>query len=213
VIDALDGELLAQMQIQGENPRLAISDNGQHIYIADDRGGLTRWIWRTDISESLVGPDSGIRHVAVNSDESVFVTADRQRRIQVWDTATATPRAQPVRTAATVDFLWLDPAGNHVVAQAGIWLYGLDVSPAGLRNQVTRLLESVPATVYPANNGAEAYVLSGPHTSRPILRRIILAQPWPDPPNESLEQIIPDIESSLRLTINDWGEPQPLQQF
>ena len=213
VIDALDGELLAQMQIQGENPRLAISDNGQHIYIADDRGGLTRWIWRTDISESLVGPDSGIRHVAVNSDESVFVTADRQRRIQVWDTATATPRAQPVRTAAAVDFLWLDPAGDHVVVQAGIWLYGLDVSPAGLRNQVTRLLESVPATVYPANNGAEAYVLSGPHTSRPTLRRIILAQPWPDPPDESLEQIIPDIESSLRLTINDWGEPQPLQQF
>jgi WD40 repeat protein len=211
--DALNGELLAQTTIQGEDPRLAISDNGQHIYIADDRGGLTRWIWRGDISESLVGPDSGIRHVAVNSDESVFVTADRQRRIQAWDAATVSPRAQPARTAANVDFLWLDPAGNHVVIQAGVWLYGLEVSTAGLRNQVTRLLEGAPATVYPANLGAEAYVLSGLHTSRPILRRIVLAQPWPDPPNESLEQIIPDIESSLRLTINDWGEPQPLQQF
>jgi len=201
------------MQIQSDDPRLAISSDGQHVYIANDRGGLTRWIWRGDVSESLVEPGSGIRHVAINSDESVFVTADRQRRIQVWDVATTTPRAQPVRTAANIDFLWLNPAGDHVVVQAGVWLYGLDVSPAGLRNQVTRLLDAVPATVYPENDGAEAYVLSGPHTSRPVLRRIVLAHPWPEPPGESLEQIIPDIESSLRLTINDWGEPQPLQQF
>jgi WD40 repeat protein len=213
VTDALTGELLAQTAIQSEDPRLTISDNGQHIYIAGDRGGLTRWIWRGDISESLIGPESGIRHVAVNDDESVFVTADRHRKIQVWDAATVTPRAQPVRVAANVDFLWLSPAGTRVVIQAGVWLYGLEVSVAGLSHQVTRLLEGAPATVYPANLGSVAYVLSGPHTSRPTLQRIVLAEPWPESPTESLEQIIPDIESSLRLTINDWGEPQPLQQF
>jgi hypothetical protein len=205
--------LLAQVQIQSEDPRLAVSENGQHVYIAGDRGGLTRWIWRGDISESLIGPDSGIRQVAVSQDESVFVTADRQRRIQVWDATTATPRAQQVRAAASVDFLWLDPAANQVVVQAGVWLYGLDVGSAGLRNQVTRLLEGAPAAIYPESLGAEAYVLSGPHTSRPTLKRIVLAQPWPNPSDDSLEQIIPEIESSLRLTINDWGEPQPLQQF
>jgi WD40 repeat protein len=213
VTDSVSGEMLAQTVIQGEDPRLAISDNGQHIYIADDRGGLTRWIWRGDISESLIEPESGIRHVAVNSDESIFVTADRNRKIQAWDTATVTPRAQPVRAAANVDFLWLDSGGTHVVVQAGVWLYGMEISPVGLRNQVTRLLEGAPATVYPANLGAVAYVLSGPHTSRPKLRRIVLAEPWPEPLNESLEQIIPDIESRLRLTISDWGEPQPLQQY
>jgi WD40 repeat protein len=213
VTDALTGELLAQTAIQGQDPRLAISDSGQHIYIADDRGGLTRWIWRGDLSETLIGPESGIRQVAVSSDESVFVTADRHRKIQVWDAATVTPRAQPARVAANVDFLWLDPDGARVVIQAGVWLYGMEVRAAGLRNQVTRLLEGAPATVYPANLGTVAYVLSGPHTSRPVLRRIVLAEAWPEPPAESLEQIIPDVESSLRLTINDWGEPQPLQQF
>ena len=213
VIDTTNGDLLAQTQIQSEQPRLAISDDGQQIYIAGDRGGLTRWIWRGDISESLIAPDSGIRHVAVNSDQSVFVTADRQRRIRIWDAVSLTSRAQQVRTAAAVDFLWIDPAGRHVFVQAGIWLYGMQVGGIGLTGQVTRLLEKAPAAVYPADSGREAYVLSWPHTSRPLLRRIVLARPWPGEPNESLQQIMPGVESSLGLTLNDWGEPQPLQQF
>ena len=214
VIDAATGETLAQMAIQSQRPQLAISRDGQHIYIAGDRGGLTRWLWRGDIAESLIGPDADIRHVAVNMDESLFVTANRRRQIQVWDAATATPRDQHVRSAAAVDFLWLDPAGERVIVQAGTWLYGLEVNNAGLGNQFTRLLEGAPSAIYPVDGGRGANVLLRHNTSRPVLRYIDLAQPWPVVvPGESLDQLVTGIETSLALTLNDWGEPQPLQPF
>jgi len=213
VIDADNGELLAQTQIQSERPQITIGDDGQTIYIAGNRDGLTRWTWRGDITESLIDPDSGILRVAVNGDETVFITASRQRQIQVWDATTAKPRKQSKQVAAAVDFLWLSPDGKQVFAAAGMWLYGFAVDGNGLTKQVTRLLEDAPAAVYQADLGEGAYVLSRLHTSSPVLRHIDLARPWPEPPGELLEPIIPGLESSLGLTLNDWGEPQPLQQF
>jgi WD40 repeat protein len=213
VIDADSGELVAQTQIQSERPQLATGSDGQTIYIAGNRDGLTRWTWRGDIAESLIGPDSGLLRVAVNGDETLFVTANRQRQIQIWDAATVKPRKQSKQVAAAVDFLWLGPDGTQVFAAAGIWLYGFTVDSDGLTQQFTRLLEDAPAAVYPTDPGNGAYVLFRSHTSSPVLRHIDLTRPWPEPSDESLQQIIPGVESSLALTLNDWGEPQPLQQF
>jgi WD40 repeat protein len=211
VIDAANGQTLAQMPIQSEQPQLAISTDGQRIYIAGDRDGLTRWSWRGEISESLIGPNAAIRQVALNADESLIVTANRHRQVQIWDALTMTPKDQHVRIAAAAEFLSIDPDGKRVFVQAGTWMHGLEVTSIGLRNQHTRLLEDAPSAVYPTDDGA--FVLSRPNISRPVLRRIVLSRPWPEPPGESLEQIIPGVESSLGLTLNDWGEPQPLQQF
>jgi WD40 repeat protein len=213
VFDASNGESLAQMPIQAEEPHLAVSSNGQHIYIAGDRDGLTRWLWKSEISEALIGPTAKIRKVAVSADETLIVTANRLRQIQIWDALSMTPRDQHVRTAAAVDYLSIDPGGTRIFVQAGTWLHGLEVTVAGLRNQYTRLLEDAPVAVSPYEFGTKVRVLSRPDMSRPVLQEIELSRPWPEPPGESLEQVVPGVETSLGLTLNDWGEPQPLQQF
>jgi len=213
VIDTETGELLGQTQIQSEHPQLAISSDGQRVYIAGDRDGLTRWTWRGGISQSLIEPDSGIRKVALNQNESFFVTADKRRQIQVWDVVTMTPREQTIRAPAAVDFIWLAPDGDKVFVQAGVWLKSLTVNPTGLRHQATRLLERAPTAVYPANAGRETFVLNQPNASRPVLTRMQLAQPWPEPIQKPANQLIPEIESALSLTLNTWGDAEPVRQF
>ena len=213
VIDAETGELLGQTQIQSEHPQLAISSDGERVYIAGDRDGLTRWTWRGGISQSLIEPDSGIREVALNQNESFFVTADKRRQIQVWDVVTMTPREQTIRAPAAVDFIWLAPDGDKVFVQAGVWLKSLTVNPTGLRHQATRLLERAPTAVYPANAGRETFVLNQPNASRPVLTRMQLAQPWPEPIQKPINQLIPEIESALSLTLNTWGDAEPVRQF
>jgi hypothetical protein len=212
-IDAGTGELLGQTQIHSEHPQLAISSDGQRVYIAGDRDGLTRWTWRGGISQSLIEPDSGIRKVALNQNESFFLTADNRRQIQVWDTVSMAPRELTIRTPAAVDFIWLAPDGTKVLVQAGVWLKSLTVTSSGLRHQATRLLERAPTAVYPANAGMEAFVLNQPNASRPALTRVQLDQPWPEPIQKPLKQLIPEIESALSLTLNTWGDTEPVRQF
>ena len=212
-INAATGELLGQTQIQSEHPQLAISSDGQRVYIAGDRDGLTRWTWRGGIAQTLIGPDSGIRKVALNENESFFVTADSQRRIQVWDAVTMAPREQSIRAPAAVDFIWLAPGGEKAFVQAGVWLKSLGLTPSGLQHQATRLLEQAPTAVYPANGGLDAFVLNQPNASRPMLTRMQLATPWAEPIQTPIGQLIPEIESSLSLTLNTWGDTEPVRQF
>ena len=126
------------------------------------------------------------------------------------------PKRVPANVASSGEITWGRwpvSDGKQVFAAAGIWLYGFSVDSDGLTQQITRLLEDAPAAVYPTDPGIGAYVLFRSHTSSPVLRHIDLTRPWPEPSDESLQQIIPGVESSLGLTLNDWGEPQPLQQF
>ena len=210
-IDTGSGELLGQTQIQSEHPQLAISTDGQRVYIAGDRDGLTRWTWRGGISQPLIEPDSGIRKVALNENESFFVTADNRRLIQVWDMVTMTPREQTIRAPAAVDFIWLAPDGNKVFVQSGVWLKSLAVAPTGLRHQATRLLERAPTAIYPEKAGMDVFVLNQPNASRPMLMRMQLAHPWPEPIQKPVNQLIPEIESALSLTLNTWGDTDRAQ--
>jgi len=212
-MDSGTGELLGQTQIQSEHPQLAVSSDGQRIYIAGDRDGLTRWTWRGGISQSLIEPDSGIRKVALNQNESFFVTADSRRRIRVWDVVTMTPRDQTIRAPAAVDFIWLAPDGNKVFVRSGVWLKSLAVTPTGLAHQATRLLERAPTAVYPANDGMDVFVLNQPNASRPMLTRMQLSHPWPEPIQKPVNQLIPEIEAALSLTLNTWGDTEPVRQF
>jgi WD40 repeat protein len=212
-IDAETGELLGQTQIQSEHPQLAISSDGQRIYIAGDRDGLTRWSWRGGISQSLIEPDSGIRKVALNRNESFFVTVDKWRQIQVWDVVTMVPREQTIRAPAAVDSIWLAREGSKVFVQAGVWLKSLAVTPNGLQHQATRLLETAPTAVYPADGGMDVFVLHQPNASSPVLTRMQLDQPWPEPIQKPLKQLVPELESTLSLTLNSWGDTEPVRQF
>lgn len=211
VTDAGTGAQLADMQIQGERPRLAVSQDGERIYIAADRGGLTRWLWRGDVSEPLIGPESGIRAVTVSADESIIVTADHRRRVEVWDVATMETRDDDIRAAAAVDYLYIAPDNSQVLVQAGVWLNLLSVGPDGLTHQVTRRLEYPPAAIAPQDLGMVARVVTRPNASQPVVAEIMLATPATEPFDASLEQFVPAVESSLGLTLNDWGDPQPIQ--
>lgn len=211
VTDVESGDQLAQVQIQSERPQLSVSADGQRIYIAGDRGGLTRWLWRGGVTESLIGPDSGIRRAAVSADESLIVTVDANRRIRAWNAETMTEREQTVRTAAAVDYLYLAPDNSQILVQAGVWLNLISLSPDGFEHQVTRLLERPPAAVVPADSGMLAFVLMQSDTAQPEVRQVMLAMPSDEPMEKSAGQFIQAVETRLSLTLTDWGEPLELQ--
>ncbi len=210
VIDASSGELVAQAQIQSEQSQLAVSADGQRVYIAGDRGGLTRWLWRSDIVESLIAPDSGIRHVAVNRDETVLVTANAKNQLRIWDAAAMVPREKWVRTAAAVDHLSISADGTRVFTQSGVWLNLLAVAEDGLRFEATRLLEAAPSAVVTGDAGLEVTVVTHASASMPKVGHIRMTVPDSDPLDEPLDRLSVDIESRLSLTLDEWGDVQPL---
>ncbi|MFQ5634381.1 MAG: AAA-like domain-containing protein [Gammaproteobacteria bacterium] len=211
VTDAVSGRQIARTQIQGERPQLATSADGSRVYVAADRGGLTRWLWRGDISESLIGPDSGIRRAAVNADESVIVTVDHRRRVVAWDADTMHARGRTVRAPAPVDYLYVAPDNSQALILAGVWLQLLSLSADGLAHQVTRRLDYPPAAIAPADFGLLASVVTRSHASKPEVTQIILATPNVKPLEQDLEQFVPLVETSLSLRLNDWGDPQPIR--
>ncbi len=211
VTDAVTGVQLAEARIQSERPRLSVSQDGERIYIAADRGGLTRWIWRGKVSEPLIGPDSGIRAAVVSADESLIVTVDDRRRVELWDAATMEPRDDDIRAAAPVDYLYIAPDNSQVLVQAGVWLNLLSVDPDGLTHRVSRRLEHPPAAVAPQDFGMIARVVTRPTAPRAVVSEILLATPSTEPFEADPEQFVPALESSLGLTLNDWGDPRPIQ--
>jgi len=123
------------------------------------------------------------------------------------------PREQSIRAPAAVDFIWLAPDGKKVIIQAGVWLKSLTVNSTGLRHQATRLLDRAPAAVYPADSGIDVFLLNQPNSSRPVLTRMQLSQPWPEPIQKPVNQLIPEFESILSMTLNAWGDTEPVRQF
>lgn len=212
VVDTQSGQLLAQTQIQADQPNLAVSFDGERIYIAGDRGGLTRWNWRGEIKESLIAPDSGIRRVAVDASEELLVTADASRRLRAWDMASMVPRERPERAAAAVDAMWLVNDGTVLVAQAGVWLHSFSVASNGLLNRSTRLIDAAPAVAWPSASGREVTLVTRQNTSTPVVRTIGLDQLEKVPDHELTDQFLAELESKLGVTLDDWGEPQPLFQ-
>ncbi len=210
VTDVLNGDLLAQIQIQGEQPQLAVSADGQRVYIAGDRGGLTRWLWRSDIVEALIAPGSGIRRVAVNRQETLLATVDRNKRVRVWDIASMVPRESRVKTSAAIDYLSVSEDGGHVFALSGIWLNLLAVAGDGLHFEATRLLEATPTAIVPADEGLEAYILTQRSASMPRVEHIRLSAPSAEPLEEPLDKLTADIEARLSLTLDKWGDVQPI---
>ncbi len=210
VIDTTNGDVLAQLQIQGEQPQLVVSADGKRVYIAGDRGGLTRWLWRSDIVESLIAPGAGIRHIAVDRSETLLATVDMKNQVRAWDLTSMVPREKRIRTAAAVDRLSIAVDGSQVFVQSGVWLNLLSVAEDGLRFEATRLLDSTPAAVALADAGLEVNVLTQPSASMPRVGLIRMSVPDAVPLDEPLDRLITDVESRLSLTLDKWGNAQPL---
>ncbi|MBT8444452.1 MAG: hypothetical protein KJO13_06880, partial [Gammaproteobacteria bacterium] len=93
----------------------------------------------------------------------------------------------------------------------GVWLNLMSLHENGLTRQVTRRLTYPPAAVAPVDLGLIANVLIRPHASQPIVKQVMMGTPSTEPFDKSLEQFVPAVESSLALTLNDWGDPQPIR--
>ncbi|MFW2403715.1 MAG: AAA-like domain-containing protein, partial [Gammaproteobacteria bacterium] len=163
VTDVTTGEQLAELQIQSDRPQLTISDDGQRVYVASDRGGLTRWLWRGGVSESLIPPDSGVRRAAVSLDESRMLTVDDRYRIAVWDLQSMAMIGSRIRISGAPDYLYIAPDNSQVLVQAGVWLSLLSLHESGLTQQVTRRLRYPPAAVAPVDLGLIANVMVRPY--------------------------------------------------
>jgi len=189
---------------------LAVSPDGQRVYIAGDRGGLTRWIWRSDIVEPLIAPGAGIRLVAVDQKEKLLATVGKKNQVRLWDIESMVPRESRVRTATAIDHLSISAEGGHVFAQSGLWMNLMKIAENGLHFESTRLLQSTPSAVAPADAGLGAYVLTQLSASMPRVERIQLTTTVAEPIEGPVEQLVADIESRLSLTLDKWGDAQPL---
>jgi WD40 repeat protein len=211
VIDTDTGRLLAQAQIKSESPQLLVSRNGQQVYISGDHGGLSRWTWRTGALDTLLDSEFSIRRAALSADERFLATVDDQAQISLWDMQTMQAVGIPLQLVAAADHLWFSADGRYVLAQAGHWLNVMSVSVDGLDLVRSRLLEQAPAAVRPVEDSNDVLILTSVHTSTPILSRLAPMLPWRARIDGSTEDLSGRIETRISLTLNDWGEPEPLQ--
>jgi WD40 repeat protein len=208
VIDARSGELLAQTGIQSSQPRLSMGPDGGVIYIAGDRDGLTRWVWRGGVTEPLPVPGAGVTRVALSPDGRFLVTADGARQLRLVDISSGKPMGSRRRLPAAVVNLWFSAKGDRLIAQAGLWIHSFSTAAGELDYLATRRLQRAPVALQPAGN--EAIVLTITGASRPSLATINLFAPSIDGVQQISPPAMPDLEARFRLTLTDWGEPQAL---
>jgi hypothetical protein len=211
VIDTDTGRLLAQAQINSESPQLLVSRDGQQVYISGDHGGLSRWTWRTGTLDTLLDPEFAIRRAALSADERFLTTVDDRAQMSLWDMQTMQAVGVPLQLVAAVDHLWFSADGRYALAQAGHWLIVMSVSVDGLELIRSRLLEQAPAAVRPVEDSDDILILTSVHTSTPTLSRLAPMLPWRTRIDGSPEDLSERIETKISLTLNGWGEPEPLQ--
>ncbi|MGI9329493.1 MAG: AAA-like domain-containing protein, partial [Gammaproteobacteria bacterium] len=186
VTDAQSGEILTRVGIQSTNPHLAIGPGGEDIWIAGDRGGLTRWRWREEQVDPVIEAGADMRGVALDPLGRWVATANARRRIQLWDTQTG-QQTGVVRVAAAVDRLWFNRDGRFLFAQTGPWVQRFAVLPDAISSAETRLLNATPDDGLLQEPGV-LRLLFGAQTSRPDTVAISLGLPLGPLPNESQER-------------------------
>ncbi len=208
VIDTQSGALLAQTAIQSSQPQLAVGPQGDVIYVAGDRGGLTRWVWRGGVIENMLTLDAGVTRVALSPDGRFLVVADGARRIRLIDAGFGESLGSPRLVPAAVDRLWFSAKGDRVIAQAGLWVHTFSTAAGELDYLATRRLSRSPVALQPLGDRASVLTITG--VSRPSLSKINLLSPL----TADMQQLSPpsmsDLEAMIGLTLTDWGEPRTL---
>ncbi len=210
IVDTDDGALLARLPVMGESLQLALTNTGSGILIAGDRSGLTLWDWRQDVTKTLLDDGPEIRRVAVSPVGSVIATVDVSRRIALWD-ENMQRLSRRARIAAAADWLEFTADGTALVVQAGVWLYRFQVSADGLRPQWVRLLPESPDASWFDRKSGELFVLDRSRRSVPLVERLQPGEPIGTPIEGAPESLRARIERALALTLDEWGEPKPLQ--
>jgi WD40 repeat protein len=209
VSDLETGEVVSRLRIQANHPQLAVADETDIVYIADDLDGVTAWNWSNGVADRIVESAYNIRSVAVTADGSKLVTASDDRVLTLWDTVARQPLDVATEAAARVDDLWIVSDGSRLVVQAGPWLQSFALFPAGISPKQTRMLSIVPAAVQPDTNAREAFVLTS-SPSRPEVRSQSLEAPMAAPIDGAPDELRRYWFDRLNLTFDENGQAQPI---
>jgi WD40 repeat protein len=210
VTDAATGAAQAQLSIQAEEPRLAVSADGESVFIAGDRDGVTRWDWRTGASVALVGANYRVRRITGSPDGQYLATASADRVVRLWRPEAGSSLRRSFTTGAPVDWLWFADE-RHLLVQAGSWLHTLSIETAGLVPQVSRLLPEAGALVQSLTSTRELALFRHPFSFQPGVVKVPVDGSWAQPFDDPVEPLTADLQARLRLAINEAGEPSPLE--
>jgi WD40 repeat protein/subtilisin-like proprotein convertase family protein len=207
VVDAADGEVSARLAIQAERPDLAVSGDGQWIYVGGDRGGITRWNWRTGSVTMLADAGDRVRSVALSDDGQLLASAGSDLVVRLWHPQAGAALRRTFTASAPVSALWFSARGRRLHVQAGAWLHSLDVDPAGLIPRRTRALPDAGTRAEPAADGQGVLLLGGLHDGLPDVRRLTESQSWTEASGATTDLAL--IAARLQLAVNERGEVRP----
>jgi WD40 repeat protein len=210
VIDASTGTTAARTSIQAEDPRLAGSADGESIFVAGDRDGLTRWDWRADRLVSLGDPQLRIRRLARSPQGQFLATAGADRIVRIWWLEASSALRRTFTAPSPVDRLWfLDE--QHLLVQAGAWLHTLEVESTGLEPTSSRLLPDGGTLLSPLAGSGELLLVRRAFSAQPEPLRVPLSGSWAAPLPEPLPRLTESLTARLQLRIDELGETQPLE--
>ncbi len=211
VTSAKTGAAVARTAIKSRRPQLLISKDGNEIYIAGNRQGLSRWIWRANLLEPFLEAADNVQSMALSPDNRLIATVDASYQARLWSQDQMSLPSS-VRLPALPDRLWFSVDGQDLYSQSGYWLYRLQVMPDGLVVADVRLLTERPLDIRGQQN-RDLLALNDTAGSRldlvPLDAAINEASAY-DIPREELLLRLP---SQLGLRLSEWGEPDPVQPF
>jgi WD40 repeat protein len=209
VVDAITGELHARVEIQAVRPALAVSRDGEWIYVAGDRGGVSRWNWRAGSVAMLSGEPHGVLALALSEDGQWLATVGRDRIVRLRHPPTDAPLDRVFAATAPIDAVWFAHGGKHLYLQMGAWLHALDVEADGLVARRTRALPDPETRAWPAPDDRSVFLISGPQADVPAIRRLSDAESWAQPPGTSLAELAETTRVRLGLVVNELGQLKP----
>ncbi len=210
VTDVTTGATAGSLQIQAEDPRLEAGRDGESIFIAGDRDGITRWDWRSGTRLELGEAGLGVRRIAVSPKGDFLATAGEDRVVRVWRPETGAAMRRTVTAGAPVDGLWFIDE-HRVLVQAGAWLHALEVTSSGLDAISSRMLPDGGTLVRPMVGGRELLLVSNPFSAVPAVQRVPMQESWAAQSETAPAELQAELTSRLHLAINEMGEARPLE--
>ncbi|MGI9308195.1 MAG: proprotein convertase P-domain-containing protein, partial [Gammaproteobacteria bacterium] len=209
VTDNRTGEVVARLAIQARHPRIAVAGEADQIYVAGDRGGVTRWDWRAAKVDEIIPAEYQVRRIAVNASGTRLVAAGAARNITAWSLPDGVLLERSVQAAGSVDEVWINEAGK-VTVLAGNWLQSMSLFQVGLNLHSSWLLPGDYNCLEAAADGFSALVVSHLGSTKPAVQRLQIDSPQASPVDGEAEQLRDVWQTRLALVVDDLGEFTPL---